>query len=69
ELPEGSLLALYTNGLIGGRDREIGEGLETLREVLSRPAPSLEALCDNVLRALLPVRPDDDIVLLLARTR
>ncbi|AEM83097.1 SpoIIE family protein phosphatase [Streptomyces violaceusniger] len=69
ELPEGSLLALYTNGLIVGRDREIGEGLETLREVLSRPAPSLEALCDDVLRALLPVRPDDDIVLLLARTR
>ncbi|GAA1732570.1 SpoIIE family protein phosphatase [Streptomyces yatensis] len=69
ELPEGSLLALYTNGLIDGREREIGEGLETLREVLSRPAPSLEALCDNVLRALLPVRPDDDIVLLLARTR
>ncbi|MFE9002806.1 SpoIIE family protein phosphatase [Streptomyces sp. NPDC007875] len=69
ELPEGSLLALYTNGLIDGRDREIGEGLETLREVLSRPAPSLEALCDNVLRALLPARPDDDIALLLARTR
>ncbi|MFI0767064.1 SpoIIE family protein phosphatase [Streptomyces sp. NPDC021218] len=69
ELPEGSLLALYTNGLIDGRDREIGEGLETLREVLSRPAPSLEALCDNVLRALLPVSPDDDIALLLARAR
>ncbi|GAA3365801.1 SpoIIE family protein phosphatase [Streptomyces antimycoticus] len=69
ELPEGSLLALYTNGLIDGREREIGEGLEMLREVLSRPAPSLEALCDNVLRALLPVRPDDDIPLLLARAR
>ncbi|MGP3944037.1 SpoIIE family protein phosphatase [Streptomyces sp. 6N106] len=69
ELPEGSLLALYTNGLIDGREREIGEGLETLREVLSRPAPSLEALCDNVLRALLPARPEDDVALVLARTR
>ncbi|MBI0294700.1 SpoIIE family protein phosphatase [Streptomyces sp. PRKS01-29] len=69
ELPEGSLLALYTNGLIDGRGREIGDGLETLREVLSRPAPSLEALCDNVLRALLPARPEDDVALLLARTR
>ncbi|GAA1144176.1 MULTISPECIES: SpoIIE family protein phosphatase [Streptomyces violaceusniger group] len=69
ELPEGSLLALYTNGLIDGRDREIGEGLETLREALSRSAPSLEALCDNILRALLPARPEDDVALVLARTR
>lgn len=69
ELPEGSLLALYTDGLISGHDRESGEGLETLRAVLSRPAPSLDALCDNVLRALPPTHPDDDIALLLARTR
>ncbi|MFE2184917.1 SpoIIE family protein phosphatase [Streptomyces sp. NPDC059455] len=69
ELPEGSLLALYTNGLINGREREIGDGLETLRDVLSRPAPSLDALCDDVLRALPPAHPEDDIALLLARTR
>ncbi|MGW4081212.1 SpoIIE family protein phosphatase [Streptomyces asiaticus] len=69
ELPEGSLLALYTNGLINGRDRENGDGLETLRDVLSRPAPSLDALCDDVLRALPPAHTDDDIALLLARTR
>ncbi|WP_438493155.1 SpoIIE family protein phosphatase [Streptomyces asiaticus] len=69
ELPEGSLLALYTNGLINGRDRENGDGLETLRDVLSRPAPSLDALCDDVLRVLPPAHTDDDIALLLARTR
>ncbi|WP_244203476.1 SpoIIE family protein phosphatase, partial [Streptomyces rhizosphaericus] len=67
ELPEGSLLALYTNGLINGRDRENGDGLETLRDVLSRPAPSLDALCDDVLRVLPPAHTDDDIALLLAR--
>ncbi|WAP55684.1 SpoIIE family protein phosphatase [Streptomyces sp. S465] len=69
ELPEGSVLALYTNGLINSRHREIGEGLDTLRNALSSPVASLDALCDSVLRALLPARPDDDIALLLARTR
>ncbi|MEU6318160.1 SpoIIE family protein phosphatase [Streptomyces sp. NPDC047009] len=69
ELPEGSLLALYTDGLIDGRDRDVDEELNTLRNSLVQPAPSLDALCDTVLKALLPARPDDDVALLLARTR
>ncbi|MFG1666953.1 SpoIIE family protein phosphatase [Streptomyces sp. Y7] len=51
------------------RAPDIDAGLATLRQVLARPAPSLEAACDAVLEALLPTRPDDDIALLLARTR
>ena len=69
ELPEGSVLALYTDGLVEARGREIGEGLDTLREVLARPAPSLENTCDTLLQALLPDRPADDVALLIARTR
>ncbi|MDX3691377.1 SpoIIE family protein phosphatase [Streptomyces europaeiscabiei] len=69
ELPEGSLLALYTDGLIEARDHDVGTGLDRLREALARPAPSLEATCDAVLEALLPARPPDDVALLLARTR
>ncbi|MBB5120997.1 SpoIIE family protein phosphatase [Streptomyces eurocidicus] len=72
ELPEGSLLALYTDGLVEGRDHDIGAGLETLRGTLSGPAGPLETTCDAVLAALLPdraERPADDIALLLARTR
>ncbi|MEU6304068.1 ATP-binding SpoIIE family protein phosphatase [Streptomyces chartreusis] len=98
DLPEGSLIALCTDGLIEARTpaRATGEapsaaatvsedpapvmpsddsapdidaGLATLRQVLARPAPSLEAACDSVLEALLPSRPDDDVALLLARTR
>ncbi|MER6157670.1 SpoIIE family protein phosphatase [Streptomyces sp. NPDC001868] len=69
ELPEGSLLALYTDGLIEARDHDIGAGLDRLRDALARPAPSLEATCDGVLEALLPARPPDDVALLLARTR
>ncbi|MEV7866547.1 SpoIIE family protein phosphatase [Streptomyces sp. NPDC088124] len=69
ELPEGSVLVLYTDGLVESRDRDIDESLGTLREVLARPAPSLDATCDAVLRALLPDRPADDVALLMARTR
>ncbi|WP_328771819.1 SpoIIE family protein phosphatase [Streptomyces sp. NBC_00286] len=69
ELPEGSLLALYTDGLIEDRGRDIDEGLDALREVLARPASSLESTCDTVLQMLLPDRPADDVALLIARTR
>ncbi|MGW6791943.1 ATP-binding SpoIIE family protein phosphatase [Streptomyces chartreusis] len=89
DLPEGTLIALCTDGLIEARTPagatgkdpsaptgaaedptpDIDAGLATLRQVLARPAPSLEAACDSVLEALLPSRPDDDVALLLARTR
>ncbi|MEU6375568.1 SpoIIE family protein phosphatase [Streptomyces sp. NPDC046909] len=68
DLAEGSLLALYTDGLIEARDHDVEAGLDLLRHALARPGPSLEATCDTVLEALLPARPDDDVALLLART-
>ncbi|MFC9748296.1 SpoIIE family protein phosphatase [Streptomyces niveus] len=69
ELAEGSVLTLYTNGLVDSREQGVDEGLQTLREVLARPATSLESSCDAVLEALLPDRPADDVALLMARTR
>ncbi|MEU0206664.1 SpoIIE family protein phosphatase [Streptomyces canus] len=69
ELPEGSLLALYTDGLVEDRGRDIDEGLDALREVLARPDASLETTCDTVIQTLLPDRPADDVALLIARTR
>ncbi|SMQ17405.1 PAS domain S-box-containing protein [Streptomyces sp. Ag82_O1-12] len=68
-LPEGSLLALYTNGLVETPDRDLDTGVRRLREALARPAASLDALCDTVLTDLLPQRPADDVALLIARTR
>ncbi|MFJ8592039.1 SpoIIE family protein phosphatase [Streptomyces sp. NPDC093598] len=68
-LPEGSLLALYTNGLIVNRDRDLDSGVHRLRQALARPAGSLDTLCDTVLTDLLPRRPADDVALLIARTR
>ncbi|MFI5999320.1 SpoIIE family protein phosphatase [Streptomyces sp. NPDC051366] len=69
ELAEGSLLALYTNGLVEARGHDLEEGLERLRDALSRPSRSLEETCTAVQDALLPDHPRDDVALLLARTR
>ncbi|MDF2268526.1 SpoIIE family protein phosphatase [Streptomyces coacervatus] len=69
ELPEGSLLAFCTDGLIEARDHDVGLGLERLCEALASPVPSLEVTCDTILKALLPDSPADDVALLLARTR
>ncbi|MFG3289078.1 SpoIIE family protein phosphatase [Streptomyces sp. NPDC048179] len=69
DMPEGSIIALYTDGLIEARDRDIDVGLGQLRRALGQPAASLEGMCDNVLNALIPARPDDDVALVLACTR
>ncbi|GHC98298.1 hypothetical protein GCM10010313_06820 [Streptomyces violarus] len=69
ELAEGSLLVLYTDGLVDGPGRDTDEGTAALREVLRRPAPDLEATCDALLRTVLVDRPSDDVALLVARTR
>ncbi|MFJ6737520.1 SpoIIE family protein phosphatase [Streptomyces sp. NPDC091279] len=68
ELAEGSLLALYTDGLVEAADRDIDVGLSRLRRALSGPAAPLEETCDQVLRTVPGDRPGDDIVLMLART-
>ncbi|NGO11882.1 SpoIIE family protein phosphatase [Streptomyces sp. HC44] len=67
-LPEGSLLVLYTDGLVENRNRDVDAGLQKLVQVLAEPSRSLEATCDNVVTALLPEQPDDDVALLVART-
>ncbi|MGK5498486.1 SpoIIE family protein phosphatase, partial [Streptomyces sp. URMC 125] len=70
-LPAGSLLALYTDGLLkegrayGATDARTGRLLEVLRDA----PPSLEASCDRVTEALLPGGSRDDVALLLARVR
>ncbi|MGX1953705.1 SpoIIE family protein phosphatase [Streptomyces sp. CB02115] len=68
ELPEGSLLGLYTDGLIEGADKDLGRGMERLGRAVSRDGMPLEDLCPAVVKELLPVPQPDDIALLLART-
>nr|WP_307784011.1 SpoIIE family protein phosphatase [Streptomyces spinoverrucosus] len=69
ELPEGSILALYTDGLLQTREHDIDDALDGMFAALSRPASTLETVCDRVLTGLLTHRPEDDIALLIARTR
>ncbi|MFE5085017.1 SpoIIE family protein phosphatase [Streptomyces mirabilis] len=69
ELPQGSLLVLYTDGLIESRVRDVDAALALLRGVLAQAPASLEKTCDALLHALLPSRPVDDVALLVARTR
>ncbi|MCG7528858.1 SpoIIE family protein phosphatase [Streptomyces sp. OfavH-34-F] len=69
EVPEGSRLVLYTDGLVERRDRDIDDGLRLLRGSLADRDRTPEETCDDVLEALLPSRPGDDVALLVARTR
>ncbi|MFF7899910.1 SpoIIE family protein phosphatase [Streptomyces sp. NPDC088817] len=70
ELPEGTQLALYTDGLVEDRRRDLDVGMEMLRQALAgHPHRSPEQSCQAVLDALLPARPKDDVALLIARTR
>ncbi len=67
ELPEGGLLALYTDGLVESRDHPLDEGLNAFVRALDDPAPALEDVCDHVLNTLDTHHGEDDIALLMAR--
>ncbi|MGW7429659.1 SpoIIE family protein phosphatase [Streptomyces sp. NPDC054861] len=67
ELPEGSLLALYTDGLVESRDQTLDDGLRAFRSALTDPACPLEDVCDHVLTTLDTSHGEDDIALLMAR--
>ncbi|MFG2022117.1 SpoIIE family protein phosphatase [Streptomyces sp. NPDC048825] len=70
ELPEGTVLALCTDGLIENRGRDVDASYELLCQVLSRSAGSLDETCQDLVRTLLPPEgAADDVALLLARTQ
>ncbi|MEV1067358.1 SpoIIE family protein phosphatase [Streptomyces sp. NPDC050263] len=68
-LPEGSLLVLYSDGLVESREQDFDEGTARLRSALASPVTSLDDLCDLVLATVPPKDPADDIALLVARTQ
>ncbi|MBR7828388.1 SpoIIE family protein phosphatase [Actinospica sp. MGRD01-02] len=69
DLDEGSLLALFSNGLIDVPDHDVDAGYERLRRALARPGISLDQACDAAFGGLAGTRPKDDVALLIARTR
>ncbi|MEV0381151.1 SpoIIE family protein phosphatase [Nonomuraea sp. NPDC050643] len=71
ELPGGSLIALYTDGLIETREADIEAGIGRLGAALARAAAlPLERVCAAVIRSMVgDTGSEDDIALLVARTR
>ncbi|WP_405771765.1 SpoIIE family protein phosphatase [Actinacidiphila glaucinigra] len=67
ELPEGSVLALYTDGLVEGTDRSPDDLRAALRDVCRQQ--SLDPFCDRLVHRLVPGHRTDDAALLLARTQ
>ncbi|MET9506737.1 SpoIIE family protein phosphatase [Streptomyces sp. NPDC006622] len=66
-LPPGSLLVLYTDGLVEARGRDLDQGLDRLARALRTPGHSLATLCDDVLGQMLPHPAQDDVAVLMAR--
>jgi PAS domain S-box-containing protein len=67
-LEPGSLLVLYTDGLVEHRGRDLDEGLAALRAaVADAPGDSAEAVCEHLLRRLTDASLDDDVALLVVR--
>jgi hypothetical protein len=66
KLPRGTILALYTDGLVETRTRPFDQGILALRSVLTREHRHLDATCDELIRSL-GERYEDDITVVLAR--
>jgi len=65
-LRPGTILALYTDGLVETRTRPFDQGIVALRSALARPRPDLEATCEELASAPGDSR-EDDITIVLAR--
>ncbi|MFG2477720.1 SpoIIE family protein phosphatase [Streptomyces fagopyri] len=68
EIPDGSLIALYTDGLVEFPTEDIETGIRRLAAALAHPGLPLEELCDRAVAARRTPSAADDTTLLLART-
>ena len=66
KLAPGTILALYTDGLVETRTCSYEQGVRAFRTVLGRERGDLETACDAVIEALAG-RCEDDITMVLAR--
>jgi signal transduction histidine kinase/DNA-binding response OmpR family regulator/serine phosphatase RsbU (regulator of sigma subunit) len=66
-LPVGAVVALYTDGLVERRGLVLDAGVEMLVRQLEQASGHLPGMLHAVIDALLPVAPDDDVAVLLAR--
>jgi len=66
-LDAGSTLLLFTDGLVERRGASILDGLTRLKTLAADPGEDLEALCDQLLSAMVTDEVSDDIALLALR--
>ncbi len=64
--PAGSMLVLYTDGLVERRGRSIDDGLERLQD-FSRNVHDVEHVCGDIVDRLLSDEPEDDVAVVAAR--
>jgi serine phosphatase RsbU (regulator of sigma subunit)/anti-sigma regulatory factor (Ser/Thr protein kinase) len=71
EIEDGSLLVMYTDGLVEKRTEDIDQGLAGLREIFGpgSAAESLDDLCRRTLAGVYDDHQRDDIAILIARLR
>ncbi|GAA1914120.1 SpoIIE family protein phosphatase [Streptantibioticus ferralitis] len=63
----GTVLVLYTDGLVEARGYDLDERLEELTRLLTGIHPSLDQLADTLINRLAPTPAQDDIAILIAR--
>ena len=71
-LTSGSTVLLYTDGLVERRGQLLDVGVDKLRAALAELVDSglsLEETCDELIRRMLPERPEDDVALVAVRLR
>jgi serine phosphatase RsbU (regulator of sigma subunit)/anti-sigma regulatory factor (Ser/Thr protein kinase) len=71
QVEDGSLLVLYTDGLVEDREKDIQVGLDWLRDTFGPGSPQepLEDLCKKALREVYEFPERDDIAVLIAKLR
>ena len=66
-LRAGTMLALYTDGLVERRGSDLDSGIEKLADVLSATHAALVDIPSLLVERLLPDGPDDDVAILVCR--
>jgi serine phosphatase RsbU (regulator of sigma subunit) len=67
DLPNGSTLLLYTDGLVERRGESLDDGLHRLADAFAAASPQPEDVTEQLLASMLPEPPEDDVVLLVVR--
>jgi PAS domain S-box-containing protein len=68
-LTPGTLVVLYTDGLVERRDRDLQSGIDALGTVLREAGEDIAVLPATLVERLAPGAPDDDVAILVARVR